>query len=58
VPHEKTQPSAAEAAAIKKFLAWVLDTGDTTTYLSAFGSVPLPAATKTVATNLLSSLRG
>jgi len=55
---QKTQPSAAEATAIKKFLTWVLDTGDTTTYLSAFGSVPLPAATKTVATALVNSLHG
>jgi phosphate transport system substrate-binding protein len=55
---EKTQPSASEAAAIKKFLTWVLDTGDTSTYLSSFGSVPLPAATKTVATTLLNSLHG
>jgi phosphate transport system substrate-binding protein len=55
---QKTQPSAAEAAAVKKFLTWVLDTGDTTTYLSAFGSVPLPAATKAVATTLVNSLHG
>jgi phosphate transport system substrate-binding protein len=55
---QKTQPSASEAAAIKKFLSWVIDTGDTTTYLSAYGSVPLPAATKAVATTLVNSLHG
>jgi phosphate transport system substrate-binding protein len=54
---QKTQPSTAEAAAIKKFLAWVIDTGDTATYLSAYGSVPLPAATETVATNLVNSIK-
>jgi phosphate transport system substrate-binding protein len=55
---QKSQPSASEAAAIKKFLTWVLDTGDTTTYLSSFGSVPLPTATQTVATTLVNSIRG
>jgi phosphate transport system substrate-binding protein len=55
---QKNQPSAAQAAAIKKFLAWVVDTGDTTSYLSSFGSVPLPAATKSVATALVNSLHG
>jgi phosphate transport system substrate-binding protein len=55
---KKAQPSAAEATAVKKFLTWVLDTGDTTTYLSAVNFLPLPAATKTVATNLVNSISG
>ncbi len=55
---KKTQPSAAEAAAIKKFLTWVLDTGDTATYVSPVGFLPLPAATKTVATALVNSISG
>jgi phosphate transport system substrate-binding protein len=55
---QKSQPSTAQAAAIKKFLSWVLDTGDTTSYLSSYGSVPLPATTKTVAANLVNSLHG
>jgi phosphate transport system substrate-binding protein len=55
---QKTQPSAAEAAAIKKFLTWVLNTGDTKTYLSPVGFVSLPAATATVATALVSSIKG
>jgi phosphate transport system substrate-binding protein len=54
---QKTQPGAAEAGAIKNFLTWVLDTGDTSTYLSSFGSVPLPAATKAVATTLANSIK-
>jgi len=53
---QKTQPSAAEAASIKKFLTWVIDTGDTTTYLSAVDFVPLPGATETVATTLVNSI--
>jgi phosphate transport system substrate-binding protein len=55
---QKTQLSAAQAAAIKKFLTWVLDTGDTTTYLSAVGFVPLPAGTTTVAKTLVNSISG
>jgi phosphate transport system substrate-binding protein len=55
---QKTQPSAGEAAAIKKFLSWVVDSGDTSSYLSAYGSVPLPTATETVATKLVNSIKG
>ena len=55
---KKVQPNAGEAAAIKKFLTWVLDTGDTTTYLTAVGFLPLPAATETVATTLINSITG
>ena len=32
---KKTQPSAAEASAIKAFLSWILTTGDSSKYLSA-----------------------
>jgi phosphate transport system substrate-binding protein len=53
---KKTQPSAAEAAAVKKFLSWVLTTGNGPTYLSAVGFLPLPASAKTVATNLVNSI--
>lgn len=55
---KKTQPSAAEAAAVKKFLAWVLTTGNSSTYLSTVGFLPLPASAKSVATTLASSISG
>jgi phosphate transport system substrate-binding protein len=55
---KKTQPSAAEAAAVKKFLTWVLTTGNTSTYLSAVGFQPLPAAAHSVATTLVNSIKG
>jgi phosphate transport system substrate-binding protein len=53
---KKTQPSAAEATQVKKFLSWLLDTGDTSTYLSAVGFLPLPSAAKSVATSLVNSI--
>jgi phosphate transport system substrate-binding protein len=55
---KKTQPSAAEAAAVKKFLNWVLTTGNTSTYLSAVGFEPLPSSASTVATTLVNSISG
>jgi phosphate transport system substrate-binding protein len=53
---KKTQPSAAEATQVKKFLSWVLTTGNTSTYLTAVGFQPLPTATKTVSTALVNSI--
>lgn len=55
---KKTQPSAAEAAAVKKFLNWVLSTGDSSTYLSTVGFLPLPTAAQSVATTLANSISG
>src|SRR5262249_32337582 len=55
---KKSQPSAAEAAAVKKFLTWVLTTGNSSTYLSAVGFESMPASTQTVAKNLVSSISG
>jgi len=55
---KKSQPSAAEASAVKAFLGWVLSTGDTATYLSAVGFEPLPSATLGVAKTLVSSISG
>jgi phosphate transport system substrate-binding protein len=55
---KKTQPSAAEAAAIKKFLTWVLTSGNSSTYLSTVGFLPLPASAKSVASTLVSSING
>jgi phosphate transport system substrate-binding protein len=53
---KKAQPSAAEAAAVKKFLGWVITTGNSSTYLSAVGFLPLPSATQTVAKTLINSI--
>lgn len=55
---KKTQPSAAEATAVKKFLTWVLTAGNSSTYLSTVGFEPLPASAKSVATTLVSSITG
>jgi phosphate transport system substrate-binding protein len=55
---KKTQPSAAEATAVKAFLNWILKTGDTTTYLSTVGFLPMPTATSAVATTLVNSISG
>jgi phosphate transport system substrate-binding protein len=53
---KKTQPSAAEATALKAFLNWILTTGDTSTYLASVDFEPLPSATQTVAAALVSSI--
>jgi phosphate transport system substrate-binding protein len=55
---KKTQPSAAEASAVKAFLSWILTTGDTSKYLSATDGTPLPSTTLPVAQSLVSSLSG
>jgi phosphate transport system substrate-binding protein len=55
---KKAQPSAAEASAIKKFLTWILTTGDTSTYLSATSGTPLPSATLARSQSLVSSISG
>jgi phosphate transport system substrate-binding protein len=55
---KKTQPSAAEASAIKAFLSWILTTGDTSKYLSATNGTPLPSATLPVSQSLVSSISG
>ena len=43
---KKTQPSAAEATAVKNFLSWVLTSGNSSTYLSTVHFLPLPASAK------------
>jgi phosphate transport system substrate-binding protein len=55
---KKTQPSASEATAIKAFLNWIVTTGDTPTYVSTVGFLPMPSAAKTVATTLVNSISG
>ncbi len=55
---KKTQPSAAEASAIKAFLSWILTTGDTSKYLSATFGTAVPGASLSVSKKLVSSLSG
>jgi phosphate transport system substrate-binding protein len=53
---KKTQPSAAEASAVKAFLSWILTTGDSAKNLSTVGFVALPSATLSKAQSLVSSI--
>jgi phosphate transport system substrate-binding protein len=53
---KKTQPSAAEASAIKAFLSWILTTGDTSKYLSATYGTAVPSSTQSVSQSLVSSI--
>jgi phosphate transport system substrate-binding protein len=55
---KQTQPSAAEASAVKAFLSWILTTGDSTKNLSTVGFLPLPASTLSTAQSLVSSITG
>jgi phosphate transport system substrate-binding protein len=55
---KKSQPSAAEASAVKAFLSWILTTGDSTKNLSTVGFEPLPSATLSTAQSLVSSISG
>jgi phosphate transport system substrate-binding protein len=53
---KKTQPSAAEAKAVKAFLSWILTTGDTSKNLDTVGFQALPSATLSTAQTLVSSI--
>jgi phosphate transport system substrate-binding protein len=53
---KKTQPSAAEASAVKAFLSWILTSGDSTKNLSTVGFLALPSATQSTAQSLVSSI--
>jgi phosphate transport system substrate-binding protein len=55
---QRTQPSAAEATTVKGFLNWIETTGDTPTYVSTVGFLPLPPAAKTVARTLVNTIGG
>jgi phosphate transport system substrate-binding protein len=55
---KKTQPSAAEATAIKQFLTWVITSGNASTFLTPVGFLPLPSATASVSTSLINSISG
>jgi phosphate transport system substrate-binding protein len=53
---KKTQPSSAEASAVKAFLSWILTTGDSAKNLSTVGFVALPSATLSTSQSLVSSI--
>jgi phosphate transport system substrate-binding protein len=53
---KKTQPSAAEAKAVKAFLNWILTTGDSSKNLDTVGFLPLPSATLSTAQTLVNSI--
>jgi phosphate transport system substrate-binding protein len=53
---KKTQPSSAEATAVKAFLSWILTTGDSAKNLSTVGFVALPSATLSTSQSLVSSI--
>ncbi len=53
---KKTQPSAAEAKAVKAFLSWILTTGDSAKNLSTVGFLALPSGTLSTAQSLVSSI--
>jgi phosphate transport system substrate-binding protein len=55
---KKTQPSAAEATAVKAFLSWILTTGDSAKNLSTVGFQALPSSTLSTAQSLVSSING
>jgi len=55
---KKSQPSAAEATALKAFLNWIVTTGNTSTYLEPVNFEPLPAPALTVAKNLINTISG
>jgi phosphate transport system substrate-binding protein len=55
---KKTQPSAAEATAVKAFLSWILTSGDSTKNLSTVGFQALPSGTLSTAQTLVSSING
>ena len=53
---KKSQPSAAEASAVKAFLSWILATGDSSKNLDTVGFVALPSSTLSTAKSLVGSI--
>jgi len=53
---KKTQPSAAEASAVKAFLSWILTTGDSAKNLATVNFAALPSSTLSTAQSLVSSI--
>ncbi len=55
---KKQQQSAAEAAAIQKFLTWIVTKGNSSTYLAPVLFEPLPARVLAISQKLISSVSG
>ena len=55
---KKSQPSAAEAAAVKAFLNWTVTTGNGATFLTPVLFQPLPARVLTISQTLINSISG
>ncbi len=55
---KKQQPSAAEAAAIQKFLNWIVTKGNSATYLAAVLFQPLPPRVLAISQKLINSISG
>jgi phosphate transport system substrate-binding protein len=55
---KKQQPSAEEAAAIQKFLTWIVTKGNSSTYLEPVLFEPLPARVLAISQKLISSING
>jgi phosphate transport system substrate-binding protein len=55
---KKQQASAAEAAAIQKFLTWIVTKGNSSTYLEPVLFEPLPARVLAISQKLISSISG
>jgi phosphate transport system substrate-binding protein len=51
-----SQPSSAQAAAIKKFLLWGITSGANSKYLTPVNFEPLPSNVVTIATNLINKI--
>ena len=55
---KKQQPSAAEAAAIQKFLTWIVTKGSSATYLAPALFQPLPPRVLAISRKLIGSISG
>jgi phosphate transport system substrate-binding protein len=55
---KKSQPSAAEATAVKAFLSWILTSGDSAKNLATVGFQALPSSTLSTSQSLVSSISG
>lgn len=54
----KTQPSAAEASALKTFLTWTITTGSSSSFLTKVNFQALPASVQTIAKTQIASITG
>lgn len=53
---KSSQPSSAQAAAVKKFLMWGVTSGSNTKYLTPVNFEPLPSNVLTIAKNLINKI--